>query len=399
MNIYYDSEAEEWFHSVSGEQLFLGKDSSEVPYSPLNDQVFLKRELTIFPGKKALTAAILTTPSSKRNQPFSGNHELFKDLHLHLLSKGIFSYVFTAETMLGPDCRGYIYQKDTDSWTDVKVPLPDIVYNRIPSRSFETSDTFKRLTDYFSRHSILLFNQCFIDKWELYEIFSEDPAISRHLPDTIHALTFQKLRAFLTKHRHVYFKHRKGNQGKGIFTIKELDGGTIEMATMTGSQIFLSFEEFWEQRKEDLSKKKWIAQQAITPQKKEGHRFDYRLLVHYQNGQYKLTGKAVRISQTQEITTHTARGGILGRYERFQSPALEKQFARLANRCGTVLSEKKGFFGEFSIDIGIDTDGRLYMYEINSKPMQFDEPYIEEQRLASLSSLFIELIFPQYECS
>lgn len=56
--------------------------------------------------------------------------------------------------------------------------------------------------------------------------------------------------------------------------------------------------------------------------------------------------------------------------------------------------EKIGFLGEFSIDIGEDESGSLFIYEVNSKPMQFDEVEIETNRLLHLKNLFIELTFP-----
>ncbi|MBR8645638.1 hypothetical protein KEH51_21385 [[Brevibacterium] frigoritolerans] len=46
--------------------------------------------------------------------------------------------------------------------------------------------------------------------------------------------------------------------------------------------------------------------------------------------------------------------------------------------------KKIGFLGEFSIDIGEDESGSLFIYEVNSKPMQFDEEEIETNRLLHL---------------
>ena len=51
---------------------------------------------------------------------------------------------------------------------------------------------------------------------------------------------------------------------------------------------------------------------------------------------------------------------------------------------------------EVWLSIGEDTSGALYIYEVNSKPMQFDEEEIEASRLLHLKNLFIELTFPNH---
>lgn len=99
------------------------------------------------------------------------------------------------------------------------------------------------------------------------------------------------------------------------------------------------------------------------------------------------------MSQLQEITTHTPRGGKLYPYQNLQSKRLNLTLARIAQKCGEILSKKIGFLGEFSIDIGEDESGSLFIYEVNSKPMQFDEEEIEANRLLHLKNLFMELTF------
>ena len=55
---------------------------------------------------------------------------------------------------------------------------------------------------------------------------------------------------------------------------------------------------------------------------------------------------------------------------------------------GQLLTEELGYFGEFSLDAGITEKGNYVIYEVNSKPMSFDEPKIEEKRISALVDLF-----------
>ena len=63
----------------------------------------------------------------------------------------------------------------------------------------------------------------------------------------------------------------------------------------------------------------------------------------------------------------------------------------MAEQTGKALSEQFGYFGEFSIDAGISQSGNYYIYEVNSKPMSFDENEIEERKISQLCRLFFQL--------
>ena len=85
-------------------------------------------------------------------------------------------------------------------------------------------------------------------------------------------------------------------------------------------------------------------------------------------------------------------GGKIYPYHQSQTKEVDGQLTEIAQTCGTVLSKQLGFIGEFSIDLGENEAGELFIYEVNSKPMQFDEVDIEKNRLFHLKKLFIELM-------
>ena len=58
-------------------------------------------------------------------------------------------------------------------WKKIPVPLPHIVYNRIPLRSFESSHPFQQIKETFAKHGIIMFNPSFIDKYEMYAAFKQ----------------------------------------------------------------------------------------------------------------------------------------------------------------------------------------------------------------------------------
>ncbi|TKH06205.1 hypothetical protein FC682_05200 [Peribacillus simplex] len=393
MNIFYDIPTENWYHIQENAELFAGSAEQVISYNKDHTNQPLI-PITIFPGNRMLAVGILTVSNPKKESGLGGNLTLFRDLSLYLLKHGILAYVFTEKALHSESMRGHVFSSISNKWIECKVPFPDIVYNRIPSRSYEASGEFQQLIKFFKEYRTNLLNPCFIDKYVMFEALMEEGSLTNHLPPTMVLRNSRCLDAFLETYRHIYLKPCKGSQGKGIYTIIKNDDDTLLFNSLKHSESFPDFVSFWETKKRDLLKRSYLAQQAIIPKKLFGHRYDYRILVHYENGFYKVTGKAVRMSQTQEITTHTPQGGKIFPYQDLQSRSLNRKLAKIAQKSGEILSKKIGFLGEFSMDIGEDESGSLFIYEVNSKPMQFDEEEIETNRLLHLKNLFIELTFP-----
>ncbi|MFJ8069244.1 YheC/YheD family protein [Peribacillus sp. NPDC096447] len=393
MNIFYDIPTENWYHNQENAELFAGSAEEVISYNKEHTNQPLI-PITIFPGNRMLAVGILTVSNPKKESGLGGNLTLFRDLSLYLLKHGILAYVFTEKALHSESMRGYVFSSISNKWIECKVPFPDIVYNRIPSRSYEASGEFQQLIKFLKEYRMNLFNPCFIDKYVMFEALMEEGSLTNHLPPTMVLRNSGCLDAFLETYRHIYLKPCKGSQGKGIYTIIKNDDDTLLFNSLKHSESFPDFASFWETKKRELLKRSYLAQQAIIPKKLFGHRYDYRILVHYEKGFYKVTGKAVRMSQTQEITTHTPQGGKIFPYQDLQSRSLNRKLAKIAQKSGEILSKKIGFLGEFSMDIGEDESGSLFIYEVNSKPMQFDEEEIETNRLLHLKNLFIELTFP-----
>ncbi|MBE3570273.1 MAG: hypothetical protein IMW92_09235 [Bacillales bacterium] len=88
-------------------------------------------------------------------------------------------------------------------------------------------------------------------------------------------------------------------------------------------------------------------QEAVETEKINGNKYDFRVLVHYQNKCYTVTGIGERVLTKQQITTHTTNGGKRIPFQSLASPSLEKEMSKLANACGHQLSKEFDFFGNF----------------------------------------------------
>lgn len=327
----------------------------------------------------------------RKDNTVTGNGQLFKELQKKMIENGGISVVFTPNGIKENSINGYLYCPANDKWHTVSSPLPQIVYNRVPFRRIEKSNSFQQAYQFFLDHQIPFFNASFIHKYEWYQLFSRDPFFKGYLPETIFAANQNELEKFLRKHGTLYLKPSLGSKGKGIYLLTSDKKGSIKMDGLIDQQYFKDFQTFWIKWGLDLMKKSYLAQEAIIPALYNGKRFDFRILVHSVGSDYEVTGIGIRQSKDQDITTHIPKGGVLIPYKLLQTNEHDLFFSEVANRAGQLLSREVGFFGEFSIDAGLNENGQYVIYEINSKPMQFDEEEIEQKRYQRLVELFFRL--------
>lgn len=321
----------------------------------------------------------------------TGNKKLFKSLQKKLISYGGTSFVFTIEGVKNNVISGYTFSADKNHWEKKWYPYPDLVYNRIPSRKMEKREEVKTFLSRLSEKKIPYFNPCFIDKYELYQVLGSHPFLKAYVPKTILVQEKTGFELFLSKHTNIYLKPANSSKGRGIYRLKLNSSGEVHLIGTKDSTTYSSFAQFWQEWQEKLLNKHYLAQEEIHSDEYEGYRYDFRILAHAVGKDYRLTGVGIRQSQIQTITTHIPAGGRLLPYELLQTRTTDHFIETIIPPIGKALSEAFGFFGEFSIDAGLSKSGQFYLYEVNSKPMKFDEPEIEARKMDELCRLFLEL--------
>ncbi|GHH98569.1 YheC/YheD family endospore coat-associated protein [Neobacillus kokaensis] len=329
--------------------------------------------------------------AQKANGAIAGNGQLFKNLQQKLISLGGISFVFTIEDIEENCINGYLYFPEKKGWIKKQFPYPDLVYNRIPFRKTEQQEKIRSFFFSLKKRGIPFFNPCFINKYEFYECFKHHTHINKYLPETILIRKKQDLLELLETHSTIYLKPANSSRGKGIYRLSMTASSSIQVEGRKTQEIFETVNHFWNKWHEKLLQKTYLAQEAVQSAEYNGSRFDFRILAHADGNNYTVTGVGIRQSQEQEITTHIPSGGKLLPYELVKSTKHEEFIQSILSPIGRTLSEHFGFFGEFSIDAGISKKGQYYIYEVNSKPMSFDEQEIEAGKIDNLCRLFLEL--------
>jgi hypothetical protein len=382
MKIYY--EQGRWIQS-SYDSMTWGKEKKHLPFSPVPTSRFI--EINQFTPSIQPLVGILTGDSN--NKDFAGNERLFQRIQLALQKTGGLSYVFTSNGFSGHMVKGFAYDFKHKVWLEALFPTPDIVYNRIPFRRLEQDDSFQQLKAELHSSKIPFFNDCFFSKWEIYELLSQSKQLHSFLPNTKKLTDLQSCELMLGSYPKVYIKPSNGKKGKGIIVIEKINPNSWQVQTIDKQVKDLTYQQLVEDWINPYLTQDYIIQQAIEPLKWNGARFDYRVFVHRKNKhEFVLSGIGVRQSHLQEVTTHIPAGGKMVPFSKLPFSEDKEVITMVANQTGQVLLQHFQNIGEFSLDIGKCVNGDLFIFEVNSKPMVFDEDEIRRKGLEHLIQLF-----------
>jgi hypothetical protein len=335
------------------------------------------------------------------HRPFRGNARNFIDLIRTGKELGVSICVVAARDvkLSSRRVRGFVYNTEKKVWSEQSVPLPAVLYNRIPTRKDELQPDVQQTIAACLKHpQVRLFNPAFFNKFTLFEWLGKAKTTKKFIPATKKLMNPIDLESLLMQHSNVYLKPVRGKAGKGIMRIERqsLRGRTIYMLNIQSfkkSHIssFSTLTKLWAETKKRMGSEEYIVQQGITLSSFNRRPFDLRVLVQKDaKGEWGLTGIGARVAGKKSITTHVPRGGSIDEPEKllgatFGAEAAQRilQRTRLAAFAIARQIEKASghTLGEMSMDLGVDMSGQIWFFEANSRPMKFDEPDIRKKSL------------------
>jgi len=325
----------------------------------------------------------------QKKDAFRGDITVFKAIQKELKEKGVLSFVFTTAGIHEKGITGYVYFEGYKRWGKISFPFPDLIYNRISTRSEESSLEFQHLHELYRQKEKPFFNPCFFNKWDCHLILSQEKNLQIYLPATWMYTKQSDLVTLLHTYPSLYVKPVNGYKGSGIIKVmKNEHHFTVQTAL---EKRTLSNVEFSNWLENSLKPKLYIMQEEVQTDKFETCKYDLRVLCMYKKGRYTSVGIGVRKARKESIVTHVPNGGEILPFHKVQNRCSIKQIDWLANEVGNTLTKNIGFIGEFSMDIGLTSTGSPLLFEVNSKPMIFDEKDIQHKRIILLSELFLSL--------
>lgn len=356
-----------------------------------------------------ILVGIITSRSKTSFYPQARLSRLYREMILWGRKKNIIIFLFYPENILWQQkkIKGIALDKN-NRWITQYFSFPDIIYNRLPYRSDEKKIYVQKIFEKIQNHNIFFFNTRFLNKWEIYQALKDDSRIISHVPASS-VFSKSSLYQFVTSYPEVFLKPQNNSRGQGIIKIisnhdrKRFIFACADVKPLRWIKC-TSFHDLYLKLLRHVSQPKYyLLQQGIELAQFKGRIFDLRTQVQKNGeGDWTLTGIGVRIAAPDRFVTHIPNGGKAASFEDVINHVFSKEKNRnlvgkikdnLQIICRIVpqVLEKnlKINLAILSLDIGIDKDGNLYIFEINSKPASFDEEEIRKRHLELLTDYFI----------
>lgn len=359
------------------------KNELGIPHGGL---IHLKKEeevLRIGPSIGIVTTGL----RNQASQPIGARSSFFYKLLQAQEGKGVFYFIFSPDDVNWEEnlVRGWFLRATKQGryqWKKLLTALPDVVYDRIPSRGAEKRENVRHFKFQLANYGNLpMFNQGFFNKWGVHQLLYPNPEVNEHIPETHQAPTLRTLRSMFSKYRMLYLKPKDGSLGYGIVKIVHTPGGGYEVSYHVGGsnvkRKFRRLESLYQHIFRTRRASAYLVQQGINLTTYHNRPFDFRVHLHKnQQNEWVVSCMAAKVAGTGSVTTHVRTGGIVIPGEDLlqhlfgkQKNLLQTRISDAAIRIATAIEQAKGIYlGELGLDMGIDVHGHVWMFEANSKP-------------------------------
>lgn len=353
---------------------------------------------------------ILTHTGGTSSSPFGNRTSFIREIFETGKGKA-FHVAFTPNQVNweSGEVSGYVLDAE-GGWVRKTVPLPDVVYNRLPSRKVEKSSSTENFKERFVRRRVPLFNWSFFDKWDVYRLLDGETEAEKHVPESYINPTPEQIQNLMEKHRFVYLKPTGGSLGIGIYRLTyNPKRGYFARFRRNGSNVLIRFNKFSGLmnllRRHNINLQHYVIQQGIRLVELDDCPLDFRFHMN-KNGQnqWVAAGIGAKKAGRGSVTTHIRNGGQLMTPEqalyRVYGSSKGEEMLQAAKEAAVKLAEaierkSPHPLGELGFDIGIDQNDRVWMFEANAKPGRsiFKHPDLKAQGRATLTNLFEHCLY------
>ena len=323
--------------------------------------------------------AVLINHELRDDGHFGEMEKFYQEMEAYCRKHGFPFFLMKLQSAAEEVLEGYFLAEN--GWTQMFLPFPDVIYNRIHSRRMESSAAFAQFTDELRAKEIPLFNGRFLAKHEVHQHLLLEHELLEHLPDTILLGEKEHFLSFIDRHHLLYFKPSSGSQGKNICRMTFRDDGfwLIEHAASTHKAFTVETKEKLFHTLKRLSRnREYIIQKGLLLFEKNQRKVDFRILLHKNEQlQWKVTSMVARAGDPGKIVSNLAQGGIMQNAADFLKETFKREEAALINQSLMQLARKTAkaldehheeHFGELGIDLALDTELHPWIIEVNSKP-------------------------------
>ena len=270
--------------------------------------------------------------------------------------------------------EGYCYNPITNSFQKGIFPYPLAIYRKIG-----LSDKWK--SHFLSTIGDKVFNNLYFSKWDMYQWFSQDVKISRHIPFTCLYKCPQNVLDLLELCNIAYIKPISGLRGHGIYRASKEGNGVLLKCHEDGRNVetmLQTQDDAIEYIQKRFIKGRYLIQQAIELIEYKGRLIDFRCVVQKdQAGIWQCRAIIGRCGEINSVVSNISSGGRAFNITDFKKmnvklstnliESLETEIRVFAIDVCNALDESGINCGTLGLDIGVDKTGHLWLIEINNR--------------------------------
>jgi len=298
--------------------------------------------------------------------------------------KGMLAYAFAPQDIDWHDrsVRGWVWS--SRGLKRVKCPLPDVVYDRVSSRAAETAPSFVRTKEMLlACPGLKYYNRSFFNKWDVHRMLEKHTRTKSYLPATEELSSVDVLEKFLKRFPVVYVKPAHGSHGAGIFRVTRAKAGYTYRLTR------LNLPDRWGHTKglagilaivsRLMKNRQFVVQRGLRLARIGGAPFDVRVLLQKNvRNKWTVQSMVARVAEPGNVVSNLADGGhivhprqamSLAFGGRVNSLRMTVLLRRIAKATASTIETEMGFeLAEMGVDLGIDTNAKIWVIEANSRP-------------------------------
>ncbi|WP_322923731.1 YheC/YheD family protein [Paenibacillus campi] len=288
------------------------------------------------------------------------------------------------------------WRLEHDDWTEAEFAYPDVIYDRMRRRGIRKYDeVYRKLERIPFTHTLRGMS---VHKTVAYNMLRKDDELKRYL------IPFQTLRdatqglAFIYKHGQVICKPDKGTSGKGAFTIRvagnEFEVFDQQLVHRMNETQLLAFLQL-------LIEEKYCLQKLVMSVTRQGLPFHIRVHIA-KNGhnEWIIAFCAVWMSAEPHVVVTNSKHTFQltttwDRFVKYQfdedvGGATEQRIHAYALQLATYMEQQlDGRLHEIALDIGIDEDGHIRLFEVGAGVPSAMFQFVEMARPAIAYSLYV----------
>src|SRR5699024_9357411 len=189
--------------------------------------------------------------------------------------------------------------------------------------------------------------------------------------------TFEKFLDFIMLNQKVVVKPVNGLQGKSVIVLQAINENLFVIGEQKSKKQYTK-DELKDLFNTVFKKSRYVVQKYITSRTKHNDPFDCR--VHMEKGannRWNIANIFVRIGIGQSVVSNVNQGGGISKLTSFlevnfeeKSKEIEKHLKRMAMDMASEMEKiTETQLSTMGLDVGINPEGDLYIFEINSLPV------------------------------